>query len=187
MCRAPWSHHWLLLWMVFRDFSCVNWRVYAWNHAFVRIFAGFWGAMRTETRRNGTSNMLEFSARIRHVSAYMPVTLTDGVKKLVLEGVARAKYDSDCCFLWKAERAFGGAWTASVPRPRASCEHSFRIARVRRRSRRIAKKLLWILLLWWPAIRPGRPGVICPKLCRKCFWEILVNLAENAPKMLTYL
>ena len=26
------------------------------------------------------------------------------------------------------------------------------------------------------------PGVICLKLCRKCFWEILVNLAENAPK-----
>ena len=50
----------------------------------MRIFAGFWGAMRTEARRNGTSNMLEFSARIRRVSAYMPVTLTGGVKKLVL-------------------------------------------------------------------------------------------------------
>ena len=34
--------------------------------------------------------------------AYMPVTLTGGVKKLVLEGVARAKYDSDCCFFVKA-------------------------------------------------------------------------------------
>ena len=52
-------------------------------------FAGFGGIVRTETRRNGNSNMLEFSARIRRVTAYMPVTLTGGVKKLVLEGVGR--------------------------------------------------------------------------------------------------
>ena len=42
--------------------------------------------------------MLEVSARIRRVLAYMPVTFTGGVQKLVLEGVARATYDSACCF-----------------------------------------------------------------------------------------
>ena len=42
--------------------------------------------------------MLEFSGRIRGIPAYMPVTLTGGVQKLVLEGVACAKYDSDRCF-----------------------------------------------------------------------------------------
>ena len=53
--------------------------------------------------------MLEFSARIRRVSAYMPVTLTGGVKKLVLEGVARAKYDSYCCFFCERLSARLGA------------------------------------------------------------------------------
>ena len=55
--------------------------------------------MRTETRRNGNSNMVEFSAHIKRVLAYMPVTLTIGVEKLVLKGVLHAKYNSDCCFL----------------------------------------------------------------------------------------
>ena len=59
-------------------------------------------SMRMETRRNGNSNMLEFSAHIRRVPAYMPVTLTGGVKTLVLEGVARPKYESNCCFFVKA-------------------------------------------------------------------------------------
>ena len=55
------------------------------------VFCWLLGSMRTETRRNGTSNMLEFSARIRRVPAYRPVTLTGGVNKLVLEGVASAR------------------------------------------------------------------------------------------------
>ena len=43
----------------------------------------------------------------QRVPAYMPVTLTDGVKKLVLEGVARAKYDSDCCFCGRLSARLG--------------------------------------------------------------------------------
>ena len=49
---------------------------------------------------------------IRRVPAYMPVTFTGGVKTLVLEGVAGAEYDSNCCF-------FGHARNASVPRQSA--------------------------------------------------------------------
>ena len=55
--------------------------------------------MSTATRQNGNSKTLEFSARIRRVPAYMSVTFSGGLQKLALEGVVRAKYDSDCCFL----------------------------------------------------------------------------------------
>ena len=70
-------------------------------------FAGFWGVMRMETCQNGNSNMLYFSARIRRVPAYMPVALTCRVNKLVLEGVARPKYDATCCFCERLSTRLG--------------------------------------------------------------------------------